>query len=498
MPQTSLSSTVIPRESSTVETQTLNSANSLNEGFPLAQAVPNSEEIQTSESFRMSSQFNALASQPTPPCARGVPVNVQFQTPSEQYLAYSQLHKFIFSCRSKSPFRTQEVPHSTRAVTTTVPSTNTQPTTRRPQNIPNNIPTNYNTIRMMPSESDALHSSSHLNYTNRTVSDSYIRQAGSELQALKRWLGAKTFEGEIVDTKHFSIDEFISSLKLCVESGICSEQTIQMVDDHTRSNSFFPSLGSEPQSTFRHVRWQRRRSAIYGRRQQKNESLPDFVDSMQQLMGQLLNKFNDQQRISTIISCALPDEARMLRSRYYIDIADFTRHVAFLSQDRPRQTNERLDKRPHREKYVFSCEVAGEEIASSSEGEEENTSLDIQAITAAFQKSLTGLKFKRPSKPTEGRKSKPTFDNSTKNKEQSAQSETNGQKSKFYCHGCYANCKNCQSKQMNENKQPKRNVYCFGCGAANVYFSNCTDCQAKLSKNASPASATATSQAPAN
>lgn len=55
----------------------------------------------------------------------------------------------------------------------------------------------------------------------RSANDSFARQAGSELQALKRWLGHKTFEGELIDSKHYSIDEFLSHLNLCVKSGIC-------------------------------------------------------------------------------------------------------------------------------------------------------------------------------------------------------------------------------------------------------------------------------------
>lgn len=511
LPNDRMNSTVLTNEAPT-------SSNVSREGVPMAQPAQNPYEIQTSESFRMSSQFNAFANHPTPPCARGYPLGVQFQTPPEQIPTYGQAH--ALSPHTDWSLRTQDVPHSARANTVTVPSTGTRPapSTNRQQNNPNIGQANHNTIRITPSEYDALYTSASSNNTHRTLGETFSRQAGSELQALKRWLGAKTFEGEIVDNKHFSIDEFLSNLKLCVESGMCSEQTMiknlapafsgRAFKWWTTTHGKIQTFNQLAQSL--KVRFatyagsvEGLMSAIYGRRQQRNETLPDFVDSMQQLMDQLPSQFNDQQRISTIISCASLEDAKLLRSRYYADITEFTRHVAFLSQDRPRHIHERNEKRSNREKPVFSCEVTREETGTSSE-EEESAPFDIQAITAAFQKSLIGLKNQRPSKQMDNKNPKPPTESVNKNRENSTNgTEAKGQRPKFQCFGCnapdvyYANCKNCQVKQAKEDIKSKREIYCFGCGAANVYFTNCTDCQAKLSKNASPASVTATSQAQA-
>lgn len=514
IPNSRLNSTVIPTEPPTsTGAQTSNvSAGSV----PLAQPAQNPYETQTTESFRMSSQFNAFTNQPTPPCARGYPLNVQFQTPPEQVPAYMSAHSP--SPQTEWSLRTQEAPHSTRTNTYTIPTTGTRPasTANRQQNTHNGGQAAHNTIRVTPSEYEALYSSGSSNNTHRAFGDSYTRQAGSELQALKRWLGAKTFEGELVDNKHFSIDEFLSNLKLCVESGMCSEQT--MIKNLApafsgRAFKWWTTTHGKIQTFHQLAQSLKVRfatyagsveglmSAIYGRRQQRNETLPDFVDSMQQLMDQLPGQFNDQQRISTIISCASAEDARLLRSRYYSDITEFTRHVAFLSQDRPRQMHERSEKRPHRERSVFSCDVVQEETGTSSE-EEEATPLDIQAITAAFQKTLVGLKGKRFSKPNDNKNQRQPPDMVNKNRDKfTSNSEVKTQKAKFQCFGCnapdvyYANCKTCQGKQAKEEGKTNREVYCFGCGAANVYFTNCTDCQAKLTKNASPASVAATTQA---
>lgn len=510
-PTAQLNSTVIAQDVNTrTEESRHDQSQATNQSYvhvPLAQPTLNAEEIQTSESFRMSPHFQTFANQPTPPCARGVAPSVHFQAAPEQASSYSQIQ--IRSPQTDWSFQSRGIPHSTRTATATVSSTNTQPTAMR-QHAPGNY-TQANTIRMLPAE--AHHASDQPNGSNRTFSDSYIRQAGSELQALKRWLGAKTFEGELVDTKHFSIDEFLSNLQLCVQSGICSEQTMLRnlapafsgrafkwwTTTHGRVQNFH-QLAQSLKMRFATYAGsvEGLMSAIYGRRQQKHESLPDFVDTMQQLMDQLPDQFDDARRISTIISCALPEDAKLLRSRYYADIVDFTRHVAFLSQDKPKHTHERYEKRSNREKSVFSCEVNNDESDSSSE-EGEPTPIDVQAITAAFQKSLSGLKFRRPSKPSDQKKARPQSDHTGRSKEKpTSSSDTNGQTSKFHCFGCgapdvyMANCKTCQAKK---NETPKREIFCFGCGAANIYFSDCGKCQDKLPKNERPALDNATTQA---
>lgn len=452
-------------------------------------------DIQTSESFRASSQFNTLAQQPTPPCYRGVPLSVQFQLPPEQEAVYVPA-----GGRSPTEFSFGHIPHSTRMT----PAVRTGHETHQPNRQHSaigrgvtNDPQLANTIRLLPSETD----------NTRTFSDSYIRQAGSELQALKRWLGAKTFEGETVDAKHFSIDEFLSHLQLCLGSGICSEQTMlrNLAPAFTgRAFKWWTTTHGQIQTFAQLIQAIKVRfatyagsveglmSAIYGRRQQKHESLPDFVDSMQQLMDQIPDRFSTAQRISTIISCAVPDDARLLRSRGYVDMMDFTRHVAFISQDRPKHTHERHEKKSNRDKSVFSCEVKRDDSEASTEDEEENTSIDIQAIATALQKA--GFNLKRQSKQVNPKMSKQQSSNTTKSGSKShTSSEVNEQKAKFQCFGCgapevyYANCKVCQTKDTND--KPKREVYCFGCGAANVYYTSCESCQAKLSKNDRTASA---------
>lgn len=517
---TPMNSTTIPNEQTArtvgVPPEQAQSMNTVCGNVPLAHPTRDPEQIQTTESFRMSPQFHTLANQPTPPCQRGVPLSVHFRQTPENVMSYSQMH--IRSPQTDWSFRTHELPHSTRTATATVTSTHTQPTATRHQVDSNVAQPNYhnlaNTVRLMPTELSTLHSSDPASGASRSFSDSYIRQAGSELQALKRWLGTKTFEGEIVDTKHFSIDEFLSNLQLCMQSGICSEQTMLRnlapafsgrafkwwTTTHGRIQSFnqlaqslklrFATYAGSVEGLM---------SAIYGRRQQKHESLPDFVDTMQQLMDQLPDNFNDLQRISTIISCALPDDARLLRSRHYTDVTDFTRHVAFLSQDKPKHSVERQERRSNRDKPVFTCEVSQKESDSSSDESDASTQADVQAITAAFQKSLAGLKFKRHPK-FDPKKAKMLTDGHAKSGEKLKQStEQTGPNSKFRCFGCeapgvyFANCQVCQSK----DKQ-KRDIFCFGCGAPDVYFTNCETCQSKKAKNESPALDSATNRATAN
>lgn len=366
-PDSQLNSTTIARESHADDAGQQNESNATahthSDGATVAH---NADEVQTSESFRLSSSFQALANHPTPLARRGIPLGVHFQTPE-----HNPLPAHIRTPQMDWSFHSHGIPHSTRTATTTVSSTNTQPTIMQPTSTSSGTMTN--TVALMPHEFNGSQNSGLSNTNNRSGLDTFSRQAGSELQALKRWLGAKTFEGELVDGKHFSVDEFLSNLKLCVQSGMCTEQTMMRnlapaftgrafkwwTTTHDRIQTFNQLAQSLKQrfATFAGSQ-EGLMAAIYGRRQQKNEALPDFVDTMQQLMDQLPGYFNDKTRVATIVSCALPEEAKLLMSRQYADIGDFTRHVAFLSQHRPKPTLDRFEKRPNREKSVFVCEVA--------------------------------------------------------------------------------------------------------------------------------------------
>lgn len=224
-------------------------------------------------------------------------------------------------------------------------------------------------------------------------------------------------------------------------------------------------------------------ATIYGRRQQKNESLPDFVDDMQFLMMRLPEHFTEAVRISTIISCALPEYSRLLLCRDYSDITDFTNHVALLCQNRSKSTIDEPDKRMISDKPVYSCDIDNDESGSDSNDEDEG--LDIQAITTAIQKSLAGLKIKRPNKPgSEQKKSKYQSELDTRAKDRHTTApDMNERKSKIQCFGCgapdvyFSSCEKCQNNLTGNNR--KREIYCFGCGTQNVYYTYCDSCQAQ-------------------
>lgn len=523
-----LNSTILPPEIPATEHNIPVTSPPVTHNPPAEHSLHHSEQIQTSESFRVSPSFHAYAHHTTPPCMRAQPLNVQFQAP----MTSSQPRQTNWS------FHSVDVPHSTRTAVTNSADSHMQPITTTHHISPvvssqSHAMPHMHTIPLMSHELDQsqmsgatrevthesmrdsaqnmMQNTSHRSAQyERSANDSFARQAGSELQALKRWLGPKTFEGELIDSKHYSIDEFLSHLNLCVKSGICTEDTLLRnlgptftgrafkwwSTSHVRIRSFtqlteqlklrFATYAGSVEGLM---------SAIYGRRQQRNESLPDFVDSMQHLMDQLPNHFTEPVRISTIISCALPEESKLLRSRHYSDISDFTKHVAFLSQFRPKPFIERSEKKITRDKPVYLCDIDPNESNSDPSDEEDNL-LDVQAITTALQKA--GLKIKRATKPgSEQKKSKASeLDNKAKDR-QTAASDPNARKPKTQCFGCgtpdvyFSNCVKCQANP-NGNQQ-KRDVYCFGCGTPNVYFSHCESCQSKKSKNGQPDLTKATS-----
>lgn len=505
---TQLNSTVIPPTQQVTNNErpdnNISNAHSSISNPSMEQPLHHPESVQTSESFRISPSFNAYAAQATPPCARA-PV-VQFQTATT--IAQPS------SSHSNWSFQSQDHPHSTRSAMTNVTGAHTQPRPSIQPMAQSTMPPPMMTIPLMPHEMIQTRSMDQTHNISQHQS-SFMRQAGAELQALKRWLGPKTFEGDLVDSKHFSIDEFLNHLKLCVQSGICSEETmLRNLAPAFTGRAFgwwtttygrihtFSQLTAELQLRFATYAGsiEGLMATIYGRRQQKNESLPDFVDTMQVLMDQLPEHFTQAVRISTIISCALPEESRLLRSRHYSDIADFTRHVAFLSQNRPKFTTDKPEKRMIRDKPVYLCDFDNDESDSDSNNEDEG--FDIQAITTAFQKSLAGLKIKRPNKPgSEQKKSKyqSKLDTRAKDRHTTA-SDMNARKSKIQCFGCgapdvyFSSCEKCQTNLTGNN--PKREIFCFGCGTPNVYYTNCDSCQTQISKNFQPG-LNATNKAPA-
>lgn len=475
--------------------------------------------VQTTESFRTSPHFPAYAAQTTPTCPRAVPLGVQFDVSSSNVQPQSIPANWSFG---SNDLRTHSTQTSTAVTGANMgPIVTSQAVPSRPNHLPTvSIPLLLNESQLLGATHETSHDSSQLasNAAPGPRSTSYERshesnsRPGSELQALKRWLGAKTFEGKLIDSKHFSVDEFLSHLRLCVQSGICAEEIMLKNLGPAFSGRAFIwwSTMCNRVHNFRQFTEQLKlrfatyagsveglMASIYGRRQRKDEPLLDFVDDMQSLMDQLSDRFPDAVRISTIINCALPDESKLLRSRHYSDMADFSRHVALLSQYRPKLHIDRHEYKSAREKTINVCEL---ESNSETSDDETESQLDVQAITTALQKA--GFKFQRATKSrneTKKPKSQTEMDNKAKDQHSTA-SDMNARKQKVQCFGCgapdtyYSNCVKCHT----ENKQKKREIYCFGCGTPNVYFTSCDSCQSKMSKNGQPNLTTATSQASAN
>lgn len=295
------------------------------------------------------------------------------------------------------------------------------------------------------------------------------KMPGSDLRSLKQFLSNRMYDGMIVDKMHMGVEDFILALDMYARSSPDAEATImrnmasllqgkalrwwstQINNIHT-----FGDFVQQLRGRFATYTSDRHGliAAVYDRKQQKDESLADFVDEMLAMMANVSDTFDPETQIRIIVRNSSVEYQGRLVGHTYATIGDFTNFANELSHIA--RVNENKTTRSDKKQTTLVKKIHATEVNQSG-SESENESEDERSIEvlATVLKKAFGKKF--GPKTAAGRSD---FRNSSRPRVE------NGRR-------CVCNC------QPATNPTNRSEVNCYGCGAPGVYKNECVVCQSK-------------------
>lgn len=381
------------------------------------------------------------------------PKSAHVYVPSKEDLSMYAMARTPAVNWSAPPAQMQREYYAQRAASTQMPGARGGLTTHFGQSLSNTIVTNPGapTVNMIEPVREA---------------PGFPKLPGSDLRSLKQFMGNRFFDGTLIDKTHLGVEDFILSLTMYARSAVDADQTIirnmaslltgkaltwwstQVNRIHT-----FGDFVAELRCRFATYTSDRHGmiAAIYERRQQKDETLADYVDGMLALMANVPNEFDVDTQIRTIVRNADATVRQHLIGKVYPTINDFTRHVSELAHINAVNTirANKTDRKPSvAHKKIHTMEVnCSEDEGDEGSDDEQNA---IEVLTMALRRTF-GNRNKRPFTRNDGVKSMRSRENNNR------------------CTSC-----NCQYSK----KQVRPEVVCYGCGAPGVYKNDCPTCAA--------------------
>lgn len=313
-------------------------------------------------------------------------------------------------------------------------------------------------------------------YHNQSHNGTLSTQALNHLtQGIRRAIGQRAFNGKETGAKLMSIDDLTFELEQFQMGQNCADEVI------LRNISF---VFQDPALKWWKTNYQRIhtvadlklelyrrfdmkgssragiRSKIAARKQGDDESMVEYVDSLNLLMDKLPEEYDIEERIQIIRDNGTARTYDALAGRTFRDHGE----LMLLIQDLSARTAIDATKM-RRDRKIHTAEICSG-IESNSESEEDEsdvTEVLIQALASRFQKNS---KFKKTFKQKRPDQVKPDS-----KRDAMKVMEIEGQEPVI--------CANCLRYGHRGNKcdRPQERVFCYGCDAPGVYKRDCIRCK---------------------
>lgn len=329
-----------------------------------------------------------------------------------------------------------------------------------------------------------------------------------ENMAMRRYIGPKTFDGESIGAKTFSLEEIIDTIRMFQQSGATDDIVLRNIGMSLsgEARTWWSANRGRIESVRQweqaiRNRFDQRQSSkeallttVYSRKQKEDERLARYFDEMNVMMDRLPNEFSELHRIAILIENANDQCKPLLRLKgartlhelveYANTFVDF-KAIPKMSASKPSRFIKKVN--------TTTVNTEHESPETSDAEEQDGNEIDVQAIirqlTKKFEKTIKGER-----KQDNSKKNVKAIQFSANNQEQgNTKSQTIPIKGDepVICPNCLCwghRFENCQDK-------PQRRL-CYGCGRPDTFKNECPRCS-PISKNEKSCLNATAHQAPA-
>lgn len=315
---------------------------------------------------------------------------------------------------------------------------------------------------------------------------------GQENMAVRRYIGSKTFDGENVNAKVFSLEELIDTVRMIQQSGASDHVVLRNIGMSlsgeartwwSANRTFIQSVQQWEQAI--RDRFDQRQSSkealmtsVYSRKQKEGERLARYVDEVNVMMDRLPQMFSESHRLAILVENANDSCKPLLRlrgARTMLELVSYANtFVEAKAAPKPNTT-----KLPRFIKKVNALATNTDDERSEApeieEHGEDEVEIDIQALIKQLMKTERSAKGNKQ-RVNVPRESKPSAA-ASQNRPTNVTTVAIKGEEPLIC----ANCLNWGHRFDNCSEKPNRKL-CFGCGRPDTYRNECPTCT-KKSKN---------------
>lgn len=319
-------------------------------------------------------------------------------------------------------------------------------------------------------------------YRSTRIEDAeHTKACSQESLSMRRYVGAKTYDGEPATAKTLALDDLIDVIQSFQESLACTDAVVLRNIGMTLSGDARIWWRANRQYFHTVEEWERAirsrfelnqstkealMSTIYSRKQRSSESLSKFIDEMNVMMDRLPNEFSELHRITLIIANSSESCRQFLRLRNAQTMYELVNY-AYTFVDEKTSNKPQLLNKFLKMKKINATVIQDEEESEESSAEEpdEGAEIDVQAIMQYLKektkdnRSKSSMANKKPAIKSSQNPPRVTHIVAIEGEEPTI---------------C-PNCLNWGHRMENCSQEPKRRL-CFGCGRPNTIRRNCPTC----------------------